>query len=152
MIDIFRWLPAPLDLSFAFQAHCSNTDLILHIPGSLQFRREGRSHHLSFEFIQGPSLLGVLHHRACERLGEEALTVSYLWLGQVRFLEQQNKVLETKWSLLQEHKTTRTNLEPMFEAYITNLKRQLECLGGERGRLETELKNMQDVVEDFKNK
>lgn len=73
-------------------------------------------------------------------------------MGQVRFLEQQNKVLETKWSLLQEHKTTRTNLEPMFEAYIANLRRQLECLGGERGRLETELKGMQDVVEDFKNK
>ncbi|XP_032740780.1 keratin, type II cytoskeletal cochleal-like isoform X1 [Rattus rattus] len=74
------------------------------------------------------------------------------FIDKVRFLEQQNKVLETKWSLLQEHKTTRTNLEPMFEAYITNLKRQLECLGGERGRLEMELKNMQDVVEDFKNK
>lgn len=122
-------------------------------PRVVAAQGEGRSHHLSFEVTQGPSLSGVLHHRACDRLGEEGLTVSYLWPGrQVRFLEQQNKVLETKWSLLQEHKTTRTNLEPMFEAYITNLKRQLECLGGERGRLETELKNMQDVVEDFKNK
>uniref|UniRef100_A0A8C6R0D3 Keratin 90 n=1 Tax=Nannospalax galili TaxID=1026970 RepID=A0A8C6R0D3_NANGA len=74
------------------------------------------------------------------------------FIDKVRFLEQQNKVLETKWSLLQDHKTTRTNLEPMFEAYIANLRRQLDCLGGERGRLETELKNMQDVVEDFKNK
>ncbi|XP_058414162.1 keratin, type II cytoskeletal 5-like [Diceros bicornis minor] len=74
------------------------------------------------------------------------------FIDKVRFLEQQNKVLETKWSLLQEHKTTRANIEPMFEAYISNLKRQLEGLGGERGRLETELKSMQDVVEDFKNK
>nr|XP_020015779.1 keratin, type II cytoskeletal 5-like [Castor canadensis] len=74
------------------------------------------------------------------------------FIDKVRFLEQQNKVLETKWSLLQDHKTTRANLEPMFEAYITSLRRQLDSLGGERGRLETELKNMQDVVEDFKNK
>ncbi|XP_066121724.1 keratin, type II cytoskeletal 5-like [Saccopteryx bilineata] len=74
------------------------------------------------------------------------------FIDKVRFLEQQNKVLETKWSLLQEHKTTRANIEPMFEAYINNLKRQLDSLGGERGRLEMELKNMQDVVEDFKNK
>ncbi|VFV38652.1 type ii cytoskeletal 75 [Lynx pardinus] len=74
------------------------------------------------------------------------------FIDKVRFLEQQNKVLETKWSLLQEHKTTRANIEPMFEAYISNLRRQLDCLGGERARLETELKNMQDVVEDFKNK
>ncbi|CAK6443417.1 unnamed protein product [Pipistrellus nathusii] len=74
------------------------------------------------------------------------------FIDKVRFLEQQNKVLETKWSLLQEHKTTRANIEPMFEAYISNLRRQLDSLGGERTRLETELKNMQDVVEDFKNK
>ncbi|XP_037370688.1 keratin, type II cytoskeletal 5-like [Talpa occidentalis] len=74
------------------------------------------------------------------------------FIDKVRFLEQQNKVLETKWNLLQEHKITKTNLEPMFEAYINNLRRQLDCLGGERSRLEMELKNMQDVVEDFKNK
>ncbi|ELV13251.1 Keratin, type II cytoskeletal 75 [Tupaia chinensis] len=74
------------------------------------------------------------------------------FIDKVRFLEQQNKVLETKWSILQDHKTTRANIEPMFEAYINNLRRQLDCLGGERGRLEMELKSMQDVVEDFKNK
>ncbi|KAJ8797958.1 hypothetical protein J1605_001694 [Eschrichtius robustus] len=70
----------------------------------------------------------------------------------VRFLEQQNKVLETKWSLLQEHKATRANLEPMFEAYINNLRQQLDSLGGEGSRREMELKSMQDVVEDFKSK
>ncbi|XP_006192812.2 LOW QUALITY PROTEIN: keratin, type II cytoskeletal 5 [Camelus ferus] len=74
------------------------------------------------------------------------------FIDKVRFLEQQNKVLETKWSLLQEHKTTRANIEPMFEAYISNLRRQLDSLGGERLRLETELRSMQDVVEDFKIK
>ncbi|XP_006883918.1 PREDICTED: keratin, type II cytoskeletal 5-like [Elephantulus edwardii] len=74
------------------------------------------------------------------------------FIDKVRFLEQQNKVLETKWSLLQDQKTTKINIEPMFEAYINNLRRQLEGLGGERTRLETELKSMQDVVEDFKNK
>ena len=71
---------------------------------------------------------------------------------QVRFLEQQNKVLETKWSLLQEHKATRANLEPMFEAYINNLRQQLDSLGGERSKQEMELKSMQDAVEDFKSK
>ncbi|XP_058164169.1 keratin, type II cytoskeletal 5-like [Dasypus novemcinctus] len=74
------------------------------------------------------------------------------FIDKVRFLEQQNKVLETKWNLLQDHKTTKINIEPMFEAYISNLRRQLDCLGGERSRLETELRSMQDVVEDFKNK
>ncbi|NXU51274.1 K2C6A protein, partial [Turnix velox] len=75
-------------------------------------------------------------------------------LPQVRFLEQQNKVLETKWSLLQEqgHTVSRKSLEPLFEAYINNLRRQLDSLTGERGRLDTELRSMQDMVEDFKNK
>ncbi|NXF95945.1 K2C75 protein, partial [Eubucco bourcierii] len=76
------------------------------------------------------------------------------FIDKVRFLEQQNKVLETKWSLLQEqgHTVTRKSLEPLFDAYINNLRRQLDGLTGERGRLDSELRNMQDMVEDFKNK
>uniref|UniRef100_A0A452HAV3 IF rod domain-containing protein n=1 Tax=Gopherus agassizii TaxID=38772 RepID=A0A452HAV3_9SAUR len=72
------------------------------------------------------------------------------FIDKVRFLEQQNKVLETKWCLLQEQKTAKSNIEPMFEAYINNLRRQLESLGSERLRLDGELKNMQDTVEDFR--
>ncbi|NXQ61729.1 K2C75 protein, partial [Anthoscopus minutus] len=76
------------------------------------------------------------------------------FIDKVRFLEQQNKVLETKWTLLQEqgHTVTRKSLEPLFEAYINNLRRQLDSLMGERGRLDSELRSMQDMVEDFKNK
>ncbi|NWR95201.1 K2C75 protein, partial [Furnarius figulus] len=76
------------------------------------------------------------------------------FIDKVRFLEQQNKVLETKWSLLQEqgHTVTRKSLEPLFESYINNLRRQLDSLVGERGRLDSELRSMQDMVEDFKNK
>ncbi|NXL97164.1 K2C5 protein, partial [Tyrannus savana] len=76
------------------------------------------------------------------------------FIDKVRFLEQHGEVLETKWSLLQEqgHTVTRKSLEPLFEAYINNLRRQLDSLLGERGRLDSELRNMQDMVEDFKNK
>ncbi|NXK97141.1 K2C5 protein, partial [Formicarius rufipectus] len=76
--------------------------------------------------------------------------------AQVRFLEQQNKVLETKWALLQEqgqkNSSSRSNLEPLFESYATSLRKQLGNLLNERGRLDGELKGMQDLVEDFKNK
>ena len=98
--------------------------------------------------VGGPVSQSPLRGNGCK----DMLMGSHLWWRQVRFLEQQNKVLETKWSLLQEHKATRANLEPMFEGYINNLRRQLDSLGGERSRLEVELKSMQDVVEDFKNK
>uniref|UniRef100_A0A8B9WAA6 IF rod domain-containing protein n=1 Tax=Bos mutus grunniens TaxID=30521 RepID=A0A8B9WAA6_BOSMU len=76
------------------------------------------------------------------------------FIDKVRFLEQQNKVLDTKWTLLQEQgtRTVRQNLEPLFEQYINNLRRQLDSILGERGRLDSELRGMQDTVEDFKNK
>ncbi|XP_065788152.1 keratin, type II cytoskeletal 6A-like isoform X1 [Muntiacus reevesi] len=76
------------------------------------------------------------------------------FIDKVRFLEQQNKVLDTKWTLLQEQgtRTVRQNLEPLFEQYINSLRRQLDSILGERGRLDSELRGMQDTVEDFKNK
>ncbi|KAJ8260061.1 hypothetical protein GJAV_G00176630 [Gymnothorax javanicus] len=40
----------------------------------------------------------------------------------------------------------------MYEAYIANLRRQLDNLGNEKFKLEGELKNMQGQVEDFKCK
>uniref|UniRef100_A0A8C8A3T5 IF rod domain-containing protein n=1 Tax=Otus sunia TaxID=257818 RepID=A0A8C8A3T5_9STRI len=57
----------------------------------------------------------------------------------VQFLEQQNKVLETKRGFLQEQKCYRSNTEPIFETYIGNLKRQLHVLGRNKAKLETEL-------------
>ncbi|XP_006122751.2 keratin, type II cytoskeletal cochleal-like [Pelodiscus sinensis] len=74
------------------------------------------------------------------------------FIDKVRFLEQQNKVLETKWNLLREQKCYQSNMEPMFEAYINNMKRQLETLGFDRAKLETDLSNIQDVLEDYKRK
>ncbi|KAM3618888.1 uncharacterized protein V6R79_026405 [Siganus canaliculatus] len=74
------------------------------------------------------------------------------FIDKVRFLEQQNKMLETKWNLLQDQTTTRSNIDAMFEAYIANLRRQLDGLGNEKIKLEGELRNMQGLVEDFKNK
>lgn len=61
-------------------------------------------------------------------------------------------MLETKWSLLQEQTTTRSNIDAMFEAYIANLRRQLDSLGNDKIKLEADLHNMQGLVEDFKNK
>ncbi|KAM9368125.1 keratin, type II cytoskeletal 4-like [Phaethornis superciliosus] len=77
------------------------------------------------------------------------------FIDKVRFLEQQNRVLETKWKLLQEQGSPGTggrNLDPFFETYISGLRKQLDCLGSEKGQLQTELKSFQDMVEDFKTK
>ncbi|XP_033822581.1 keratin, type II cytoskeletal 8-like [Periophthalmus magnuspinnatus] len=74
------------------------------------------------------------------------------FIDKVRFLEQQNKMLETKWKLLQEQTTTHSNIDSMFEAYITNLRKQLDGLGHEKVKLESDLHHMAGLVEDYKNK
>ncbi|XP_009999013.1 PREDICTED: keratin, type II cytoskeletal 4-like [Chaetura pelagica] len=77
------------------------------------------------------------------------------FIDKVRFLEQQNRVLETKWKLLQEQGGTGTgsrNLDPFFETYISGLRKQLDSLGSEKVQLQAELKSFQDMVEDFKTK
>ncbi|KAM5287970.1 keratin, type II cytoskeletal 2 oral-like [Ctenodactylus gundi] len=78
------------------------------------------------------------------------------FIDKVRFLEQQNKVLETKWNLLQQHAagsgSGTHNLDPFFESYINFLRKQLDSLLGERGSMERELTSVQDLVEDFKKK
>ncbi|XP_015284520.1 PREDICTED: keratin, type II cytoskeletal 4-like [Gekko japonicus] len=76
------------------------------------------------------------------------------FIDKVRFLEQQNKVLETKWNLLQQHPISqmKNNIEPLFEIYINSVRKHLDSLCSEKGRLSSELKNMQDLVEDFKHR
>ncbi|XP_035952314.1 keratin, type II cytoskeletal 72 [Halichoerus grypus] len=76
------------------------------------------------------------------------------FIDKVRFLEQQNQVLETKWNLLQQLdlNNCRKNLEPIYKGYISNLQKQLETQTGDRVRLDSELRNMQDLVEDYKKR
>ncbi|NXT63885.1 K2C8 protein, partial [Chaetops frenatus] len=71
---------------------------------------------------------------------------------QVRFLEQQNKLLETKWGLLRAQPPPRSTLGGLLEGYVGTLRRQLEGLGQERQRLRTELGHVRGLVEEFKAK
>ncbi|NXL51928.1 K2CO protein, partial [Podilymbus podiceps] len=72
------------------------------------------------------------------------------FIDKVRFLEQRNKVLETKWSFLRGQNHCKNTIVPMLEAYIGNLKKQLEALGCNRAQLETNLKAVQQVLETNK--
>ncbi|XP_038199106.1 keratin, type II cytoskeletal 78 [Arvicola amphibius] len=76
------------------------------------------------------------------------------FIDKVRFLEQQNKVLETKWELLQQLQGSHSpqGLEHIFEACLARLRQQLEELQRERGALDSELKTYQDQEEEFKSK
>ncbi|XP_026163677.1 keratin, type II cytoskeletal 8-like [Mastacembelus armatus] len=74
------------------------------------------------------------------------------FIDKVRFLEQQNKMLETKWKLLQEQTTSHSNIDPMFEAYIANLHKQLDNFGHEKAKLESDLHHVTGLVDNFKRK
>uniref|UniRef100_G1T6D3 Keratin 72 n=1 Tax=Oryctolagus cuniculus TaxID=9986 RepID=G1T6D3_RABIT len=93
--------------------------------------------------------------RAQEREQIKALNNKFAsFIDKVRFLEQQNQVLETKWNLLQQLdlNISRRNLEPIYEGRISTMQKQLEMLSGDRVRLDSELRNMRDVVEDYKKR
>uniref|UniRef100_A0A8C2YKC0 IF rod domain-containing protein n=1 Tax=Chinchilla lanigera TaxID=34839 RepID=A0A8C2YKC0_CHILA len=64
---------------------------------------------------------------------------------QVRFLEQQNKLLETKLQFYQNRECCQSNLEPLFEGYIQTLRREAECVEADGGRLAAELNHVQEV-------
>ncbi|XP_007518278.1 keratin, type II cytoskeletal 72 [Erinaceus europaeus] len=93
--------------------------------------------------------------RAQEREQIKALNNKFAsFIDKVRFLEQQNQVLETKWNLLKqlELNNSRKTLEPIYEGFISALRKQLETHSGDRVRLDSELRNMQDMVEDYKKR
>ncbi|NXX96492.1 K2CO protein, partial [Centropus bengalensis] len=72
------------------------------------------------------------------------------FIDKVRLLEQQNQVLETKWSFLQGKDRCKNTIRPALEAHISSLKKQLETLRCNRARLETDLKAAQEVLETSK--
>ncbi|XP_065606128.1 keratin, type II cytoskeletal 4-like [Cyrtonyx montezumae] len=76
------------------------------------------------------------------------------FIDKVRFLEQQNKVLETKWGLLQQYVLPKKgkNLELYFENYICDLRKRLDCLLCEKQKLGNEECATSQMVEEFKCK
>ncbi|KAM6154125.1 keratin, type II microfibrillar, component 7C-like [Erethizon dorsatum] len=74
------------------------------------------------------------------------------FIDKVRFLEQQNKLLETKLQFCQDHEYHQSNLEPLFEGYIQILRQEAEEVEANGGRLASELNQVQEVLEGFKKK
>lgn len=90
--------------------------------------------------------------RGCAR-GVPGVSGPCVWL-QVRFLEQQNQVLQTKWELLQQLQGNHSpqGLECVFETCLARLRQQLEGLQRDRRALDSELKTYQDQEDEYKSK
>ncbi|KAM9855362.1 keratin, type II cytoskeletal 8-like [Aulostomus maculatus] len=74
------------------------------------------------------------------------------FIDKVRHLEQQNKMLETKWKLLGGQTAATSTVEPMLKAYITNLQQQLEFLNNNKLRLDNENSLIHKNLDDYKTK
>uniref|UniRef100_A0A8D1FGA3 Keratin, type II microfibrillar, component 7C-like n=1 Tax=Sus scrofa TaxID=9823 RepID=A0A8D1FGA3_PIG len=77
---------------------------------------------------------------------------SAAFIDKVRFLEQQNKLLETKLQFYQNRQCCESNLEPLFNGYIETLRREAELVEADSGRLASELNHVQEVLEGYKKK
>ncbi|KAM6154126.1 keratin, type II cuticular Hb5-like [Erethizon dorsatum] len=74
------------------------------------------------------------------------------FIDKVCFLEQQNKLLETKWQFYQNRECCQSNLEGLFQGYIQTLRREIEYVEGDAGRLASELNHVQEPLEGYKKK
>ncbi|XP_078408862.1 keratin, type II cytoskeletal 8-like [Cetorhinus maximus] len=73
-------------------------------------------------------------------------------ISRVRKLEQENQVLETRWELLQQTDTYKSNADKIVNMFCNKLKQQLIDLERERDRLKGQITQTQQMVEDFKGK
>ncbi|OWK16730.1 KRT81, partial [Cervus elaphus hippelaphus] len=71
---------------------------------------------------------------------------------QVRCLEQQNKLLETKLQLHQGRECCESNLEALYEGYIQTLRREAEHVEADSGRLAAQSNHILEALEGYKKK
>ncbi|NWX79871.1 K2CO protein, partial [Alca torda] len=93
----------------------------------------------------------IQHIRKQEREQMKTLNNQFASLiDKVQHLEQQNRVLATKWDLLQNQVLpSRKNIKHIFENFICSLQRRLDSLLHEKGQMEPELNDTEKLVEEF---
>ncbi|XP_031437938.1 intermediate filament protein ON3 [Clupea harengus] len=72
------------------------------------------------------------------------------FIDKVRHLEQQNKMLEAKWQVLNAETRPPSKCEPLLKAHIQGLETQLQQLALNKQHLHTELRSVHEEVEDKK--
>ncbi|NXN08927.1 K2C79 protein, partial [Indicator maculatus] len=77
------------------------------------------------------------------------------FIDKVQCLERQNQALLAKWELLQQQSARpeeSRSITSFFQAYISNLQRQLETLQSQKEQLDPEAYHMLQLVEDYKKR
>ncbi|NXX20889.1 K2CO protein, partial [Podargus strigoides] len=96
----------------------------------------------------------IQHIRKQEREQMKSLNNQFASLiDKVQHLEQQNRMLVTKWNLLQKQVLpSQKNIKHVFDNFVCSLRRWLGSLLHEKGRMEPELNDTEKLVEEFRCK
>ncbi|NXN75402.1 K2C73 protein, partial [Himantopus himantopus] len=96
----------------------------------------------------------IQHIRKQEREQMRSLNNQFASLiDKVQHLEQQNRVLATKWDLLQKQVLpSPRNINRVFDGFICSLQRWLDSLLHKKGQMEPELNDTDKLVEEFRCK
>uniref|UniRef100_A0A8C5SCG4 IF rod domain-containing protein n=1 Tax=Laticauda laticaudata TaxID=8630 RepID=A0A8C5SCG4_LATLA len=75
------------------------------------------------------------------------------FIDKVRSLEQRNRILVTKWELLQTQKMpmVKKDLSTLFQNYIANLRKKIDYVFNENNKLENKQKVIQGLIAEYQN-
>ncbi|XP_034268926.1 keratin, type II cytoskeletal 5-like [Pantherophis guttatus] len=143
---------------------------------SKSFHNFGRNHRISYipkpsyrneglfevsinKLLLEPLYLGVDPHdhqvKVHEKDQMKDLNTQFAsFIDKVRSLEQRNKILVTKWELLQNQKMpmVKKDLSILFENYIANLRKKNDYILNEKNKLENQQRIMQELIEEYQSK
>ncbi|MEE6472192.1 hypothetical protein FKM82_009527 [Ascaphus truei] len=74
------------------------------------------------------------------------------FMDKIRFLEKQREILEDRWSILQVEDDSQTDMEPVYQSYISRLLGQVNAVTQKNHHIQRNLLDMMDSVNDMKDK
>ncbi|NXE56674.1 K2C80 protein, partial [Casuarius casuarius] len=75
-------------------------------------------------------------------------------IGKVQCLEQQNKILTTRWNFLkdQDNSHSESDIKDIYDQYMSKMNQEMKALSYERENLELELTKVLDTMDNFRSK
>lgn len=75
-------------------------------------------------------------------------------LPQVQSLEQQNKILTTRWNFLkdQDNSDSESDMKAIYDQYMSKMNQEMKALNYEQETLESELTKVLSTMDNFRSK
>lgn len=76
------------------------------------------------------------------------------FLRQVQCLEQQNKILTTRWNFLkdQDNSHSESDMKTIYDQYMSKMNQEMKALNYEQENLELELTKVLSTMDNFRSK